>query len=169
MDTLSFTISENSILNVCENHLIVSESSVISSYWDCEFTEGGTLECSCILTGIDTFSLYVRISPSGYMRIYADDLTVPKINDWFLSKLQHLFHPFGKMKLTLWKSHIIPKGADALEGTLSLSYNEEDAKVSINFTYFKQKCHLNFQKNAYMKNANIFHTSVNIDLRRFGV
>lgn len=166
-DALSVTISGNRIVNVSGNNLIdVSESSVSSYVWDCEFDE---YENFLSYIAIDNLFLYVEISQSGYMKIYIDNIKLPELDDRFLSKIQHLFYPFGVMKKTLWKGHILPKGAKFLEGTLKLYYNPEESRISVRFSYFEQIDILKPNLGVSMDNMHIFIKSIDIDLRRFGL
>lgn len=166
-DALSVTISGNRIVNVSGNNLLdVTESSVISCEWTCEFDKKGTLLCDIIL--LNSF-LNVELSQSGYMKIYVTNIELVKLDDRFLSAIQHLFYPFGVMKKTLWKGHILPKGAKFLEGTLKLYYNPEESRISVLFSYFKQIASMNTHLGVSMDNVHIFIKSIDIDLRRFGL
>lgn len=166
-DVLSVTISGKRIVNASGNNLIdISASSISSKNWDCEFDEKGTLQCDIFL---HEFWLNIELSQAGYMEIYVTSITLLKFDDLFLSTLQHLFYPFGEMKKTLWKGHILPKGAKVLKGTLKLYYNPEESRLSVCFSYSKQISMMNPNLGVSMNNIHSLDKSIDINLTRFGL
>lgn len=140
ISSLSLTISEDRITSVLyhESDSVVSifDSSVSCDDWDCFFDEDGIFTCVNAPL-LDNGILYLQISPSGYMRIYIDNITFPKVDGFFQSVLQILFR---RKKIYLWKGNIIPKEAKSLNGSLSISLCEETHQLSVCFSYIDSKC-----------------------------
>jgi hypothetical protein len=139
ISSLSLTISEDRITSVLyhESDSVVSifDSSVSCDDWDCFFDEDGIFTCVNAPL-LDNGILYLQISPSGYMRIYIDNITFPKVDNFFLSVLQILFR---RKRIYLWKGNIIPKEAKSLNGSLSIASCEETHKLYVCFSYIDSK------------------------------
>ena len=137
---LSLRLSEDRITSVLyhesDSVVSISDSSVSCDDWDCFFDEDGIFTCVNAPL-LDNGILYLQISPSGYMRIYIDDITFPKVDGFFQSVLQILFR---RKKIYLWKGNIIPKESKSLNGSLSISLCEETHQLSVCFSYIDSKC-----------------------------
>lgn len=163
MNTIILKIFDSTFTEVqCDNLETGLPYMVIGGNWECFSEDDNSIKCFSKQKCPDGYHYAkVVIYHDGYMKIF---LKKPVI---ITSRIHHLFHKGSnktKVKnLLVWEGYVIPQDVKfSIDGTLTLSYEDEIDKLSVEFSYYGTKAYWNPSQKVFCNTSQQFLTSVNL-------